>query len=273
VAATLEDNPQLDTPQFLTPDWPLAAIRGPIVLDRVETVATSLHDRLSPVRTGSMFKRPTISRRHFTLGAAALAAAPVVSQSSITYAQPATPTNHRGDAPLEDFNTLVHWLSTQAQELQVPGAAVGVAAGDERFTHAFGVTETGTEDSFTTSTQFGIASLTKIFTATALSSLVQDGALSLDDPVTMYLSDFRLADPDATAAVTVSHLVSHAGGWADILEPVPGQDSLAWYASHMPEPSSAMAIPASCSPGPSSKRSPALPTRASPRSRFSSRSA
>ncbi len=180
-----------------------------------------------------MFNRPTISRRHFTLGASALLAAPVVSPSSIAYAQPATPTIDRGETQLEEFDTLVQWLVSRANELQVPGAAVGVAAGDRRFTHATGVAETGVQDAFTTETQFGIASLTKIFTATALAVLAHDGALSLDDPVTQYLPDFRLSDSGDTANVTVGHLLSHAGGWADILEPVPGQNSLAWYATQM----------------------------------------
>jgi CubicO group peptidase (beta-lactamase class C family) len=180
-----------------------------------------------------VFNRQAISRRQFTFGATALLAALVASQSSIIYARPTERLASQGDAPLQDFDNLVQWLTTRCEELRVPGAAIGVAVGDQRFTHALGVTQIGTEDAFSTSTQFGIASLTKIFTATALASLVQDGALGLEYPVAGFLPEFRLSSPDATAALNVGHLLSHAGGWADILEPVPGQDSLAWYAGQM----------------------------------------
>jgi CubicO group peptidase (beta-lactamase class C family) len=133
----------------------------------------------------------------------------------------------------EAFDNLVEWLTGRTEELRVPGAAVGVVVGNQRFTHAIGVNNADTQDAFTTSTRFGVASLTKIFTATALASLAQDGALSLDEPVRQHLPGFSLAESDATAAATVGHLLSHAGGWADVLEPVPGQDSLAWYAAQM----------------------------------------
>ncbi len=174
-----------------------------------------------------------LSRRQLTLGASTLLATLAASPNSIAYTRPVDqPFKQKGDA-LEAFDNLVLWLTGKTDELRVPGAAVGVVIGDQRFTHAIGVINAGTEDAFTTSTRFGIASLTKIFTATALASLAHDGAVSLDEPVRQHLPGFSLADPDATAAATVGHLLSHAGGWADVLEPVPGQDSLAWYAAQM----------------------------------------
>ncbi len=131
------------------------------------------------------------------------------------------------------FDSLTTWLESKMSELDVPGGAVGVVLGDQQYTHATGVTQAGSSDAFTTSTRFGIASLTKIFTASALASLVHEGALTLDDPVSKFLPDFSLSDPDSTSALTVGHLLSHAGGWADVLEPVPGQDALDWYASRL----------------------------------------
>lgn len=131
------------------------------------------------------------------------------------------------------FDALTSWFETSMSDLGIPGAAVGVFHGDEVHAAELGVTEAGTEDPFTTTTQFGIASLTKIFTATALASLVHDGALSFNDPVRQHIPEFSLADAEATEDVTIGHLLSHAGGWADVLEPVPGQDALDWYASRM----------------------------------------
>jgi CubicO group peptidase (beta-lactamase class C family) len=134
---------------------------------------------------------------------------------------------------LDAFDTVIEWLASRTDELGVPGAAVGVVTSDQRFTRGIGVANADTGEAFTPSTPFGIASLTKIFTATALASLAHNGALGLDDSVRQHLPDFRIADPEATGAVTIGHLLSHAGGWADVLEPVPGQDSLAWYAAQM----------------------------------------
>lgn len=144
-------------------------------------------------------------------------------------AQPSPVTGSLDDT----LEVLVTWLTAQIAEFQIPGAAIGVTVGDDRLARAIGVTETGTDHAFTPSTLFGIASLSKIFTATALASLVHEGTVSLEDPVTTYLPDLRLASPDDTTALTVGHLLSHAGGWADMLEPVPGEDSLSWYATQM----------------------------------------
>jgi CubicO group peptidase (beta-lactamase class C family) len=57
-----------------------------------------------------------------------------------------------------------------------------------------------------------IGSTTKVFTATLLLQLVEEGRVALDDPVRRHLPDFRLADEEAAAALTVRHLLSHQTG-------------------------------------------------------------
>lgn len=172
----------------------------------------------------------TISRRRLTLGAAALLAAPITRPLANVHAQT---TVTEADTS-ESFDSLVAWLSGKMEALDVPGAAIGVVNGDQRLTRGLGIANTaGT--AFTPSTPFGIASLTKIFTATSLASLANDGALDLDGLVRDHLPDFKVADPVTTDTVTVGNLLSHAGGWADLLEPVPGEDDLGWYASQMAE--------------------------------------
>lgn len=174
-----------------------------------------------------------ISRRKLTLGAAAILATSVANPSTFPYAHAGAWEPRTKGRALEAFDTLVEWLASKTDELGVPGAAVGVVIGDQRLTRGIGVANANTGEAFTPATPFGIASLTKIFTATALASLAHNGALHLDDPVRQHLPAFEIADPEATGAVTIGHLLSHAGGWADVLEPVPGQDSLAWYAARM----------------------------------------
>jgi CubicO group peptidase (beta-lactamase class C family) len=60
----------------------------------------------------------------------------------------------------------------------------------------------------TTTTLFNIGSITKVFTATAIMLLVDDGKVKLDDPVVKYLPDFTMADPrykDITVRMTLNH--------------------------------------------------------------------
>ncbi|MGB3328280.1 MAG: serine hydrolase domain-containing protein, partial [Thermomicrobiales bacterium] len=134
---------------------------------------------------------------------------------------------------MQAFDALMDWFSQRMADLAVPGGAIGVAIGDQRFTRAIGVADASTGAAFTTDTRFAIASLTKIFTATAAATLAHDGTLHLNEPVRKHLPDVALADPASTAALTVGDLLCHAGGWADLLEPIPGQDALAWYAAHL----------------------------------------
>ncbi len=55
-------------------------------------------------------------------------------------------------------------------------------------------------------TIFDVASLTKLFTATVVLTLVQDGVLDLDDKVTRWLPEF------SHDTVTLRHLLSHTSG-------------------------------------------------------------
>ncbi|MGP4102438.1 serine hydrolase [Nonomuraea sp. KM90] len=58
---------------------------------------------------------------------------------------------------------------------------------------------------------FKIGSITKIWTATLIQHLVDDGVLDLDRPVRDYLPGFRLRDPAATDFLTARRLLTHTG--------------------------------------------------------------
>lgn len=60
-------------------------------------------------------------------------------------------------------------------------------------------------------TLFNIGSISKVFTATAVMLLVDDGKVKLDDPVTAYLTDFTMADP-RYKDITVRMLLDHSSG-------------------------------------------------------------
>lgn len=62
-------------------------------------------------------------------------------------------------------------------------------------------------------TPLEIGSLTKSITALAAMTLVEHGKLELDAPVQRYLPSFRVADADASARITVRHLLNQTSGF------------------------------------------------------------
>lgn len=94
----------------------------------------------------------------------------------------------------------------------VPGAQVAVLAGGEIRDEAAGVLNLRTGVETTSDSVFKVGSITKIWTATLVQQLVQDGVLELDRPVREYLPGFRLSDPAATATLTARHLLTHTSG-------------------------------------------------------------
>lgn len=58
---------------------------------------------------------------------------------------------------------------------------------------------------------YGIGSISKTFTAAAMMKLVEQGKVDLDQPVTTYLPDFKMADP-RYRDITVRMLLNHSSG-------------------------------------------------------------
>jgi CubicO group peptidase (beta-lactamase class C family) len=97
---------------------------------------------------------------------------------------------------------------------RAPGMAVAVALdGVEVYAEGFGEREIGKGAAVTPDTVFGVASVTKSFTALAIMQLAEAGKLSVDDPVTRYLPEFRTPDPAATRAITIHHFLTHTAGF------------------------------------------------------------
>jgi CubicO group peptidase (beta-lactamase class C family) len=126
-------------------------------------------------------------------------------------------------------------VSSLADELQVPGVAVGlVHEGEEQ--HVFhGVTSVDNALPVDERTLFLCGSTTKTFTATALMLLVDEGRLELGDLVRAHLPDFRVEDEDGAGSVTVLQLLNHTAGWdGDFFKSTgDGDDALARYIESM----------------------------------------
>ena len=103
-------------------------------------------------------------------------------------------------------------LDTLRDKHGVPGASVALLADNDVTAAAGGVLNLATGVEATTDSLFQIGSITKVWTTTLAMQLVDEGRLDLDAPVRTYLPDFRVADPDVSARVTVRHLMTHASG-------------------------------------------------------------
>ncbi|MFB4354031.1 serine hydrolase domain-containing protein [Microbacterium sp. LS_15] len=103
-------------------------------------------------------------------------------------------------------------LGSLVEARGVPAASVAVLVDGEIVTHAAGLLSTATRIEATTDAVFQIGSITKVWTATLVMQLVDEGLVDLDAPVRTYLPEFALADEAAAAAITVRHLLSHRSG-------------------------------------------------------------
>lgn len=94
---------------------------------------------------------------------------------------------------------------------EVPGAAVSVVgSAGTLYQRGFGSRDREEELPATPATVFGIASLSKSFTALTTLVLQARGVLSVDDLVTDHLKDFSY--PGLAPDVRVRHLLSHSSG-------------------------------------------------------------
>ena len=108
--------------------------------------------------------------------------------------------------------TLQERLDDLREEHEGRGGSVAAARAAAVAAAASGILNIDTGVEATTDSLFQIGSITKVWTATVVMQLVEEGQVELDAPVRRYLPDFRVADGDVSAAVTVRHLLTHTSG-------------------------------------------------------------
>lgn len=112
-------------------------------------------------------------------------------------------------------------LQRAASEADFSGVCL-VTRGDETVYHrAFGLAHRGFGITNTTATRFDIASVTKLFTATAIMQLVERELIRLETRVMPFL---ERADTVISDAVTVFHLLTHTSGIAEDADEEAGED-------------------------------------------------
>jgi CubicO group peptidase (beta-lactamase class C family) len=104
-------------------------------------------------------------------------------------------------------------------EHNVVGATLGVLQNGAIETAASGLLNLDTAVECTPDSVFQIGSIGKIFTTTLIMQLIDEGRLSLDDPVKKHLPGFAIADMDAARRITIRQLLNHTSGMEGDLFP------------------------------------------------------
>ena len=115
-----------------------------------------------------------------------------------------------GSAQDDDLSAFIE----RGMELwHVPGVAAAVVS-DEAvvFRKGFGTTSIEDGDPIDEHTGFAIASTTKAMVVMGVLMLVDDGKLSLDDPITKHIPELHFADPFMDEEITVRDLLAHRTG-------------------------------------------------------------
>jgi CubicO group peptidase (beta-lactamase class C family) len=106
------------------------------------------------------------------------------------------------------------WMEGQIAYRGLPGIVVGVIADQDLvWAKGFGYADVEAKRPMTPTTKFRMASHSKLFTATAIMQLREQGKLRLDDPVEKYLPWFKVkpAEPD-DPPVSIGELLTHSSG-------------------------------------------------------------
>lgn len=104
-------------------------------------------------------------------------------------------------------------LPALIEKYDVPGAAIAVLAGDDVIDHAAGVLSRSTDVEATADSVFQIGSITKVWTATLVMQLVDEGKLDIELPIRSYLPEFKIADESVAVKITTRQLLKHTAGF------------------------------------------------------------
>ena len=102
-------------------------------------------------------------------------------------------------------------IEAELKAARVPGAAIAVVVGDNRVARGFGIASSGSNAPMDAGTVVHLGSLTKVFTALAVTSALQANKMSPDATVGAYVRGLN----ERAAAATFHHLLSQASGLHD----------------------------------------------------------
>ncbi len=132
----------------------------------------------------------------------------------------------------DDRNRMDRWLQNQVDIAKYPSLTVAIVRdGQIVYGRAFGFEDVKSGKNATLQTQYHVASVTKVFTATLAVILHERGVVDLDQPVANYLPvDVSISStPEVGSKITLRQLASHTSG---LPRDIPGrvQSVDDWYA-------------------------------------------
>ena len=106
------------------------------------------------------------------------------------------------------------WTESQMAYRGQPGLSLGVIYDQELiWSKGFGYADLASQKPADSTTVYRIASITKLFTATAILQLRDEGKLQLDDPVAHHLPWFTVQNSFTDAPeITIRQLLTHTSG-------------------------------------------------------------
>jgi CubicO group peptidase (beta-lactamase class C family) len=122
------------------------------------------------------------------------------------------------------------WIAAGVAQREQPGLSIGIVYDQDLiWARGYGFADLAGKVPATPSTLYRIASISKLFTATAIMQLRDAGRLRLDDPVAQHLAWFKVRSASAGAStITIRHLLTHTSGlpretmglnWSDLRFP------------------------------------------------------
>jgi CubicO group peptidase (beta-lactamase class C family) len=134
------------------------------------------------------------------------------------------------------FNRLLVYIRGEFEEKNVPGGSIAVITNRIlSYSSGIGVRRFDSSDQVDTETLFVTASAGKMLTAAAVMTLVDEGVVNLDAPVTTYVPYFNLNQPFDPANITVHQLLTHTSGLPGYVEIICNTDEnilSGWFREH-----------------------------------------
>ena len=125
-----------------------------------------------------------------------------------------------------NFRSIDKFLEQSIHDWDVPGMAVGIIYNDSIvLSKGYGYMNINKTVPVTDSTMFGIASLTKGFTALAVGIAQKHKFLNVNEPIKTYLPEFKTQNESITNNINFVDILSHRTGFSTF------SGDLSWYGS------------------------------------------
>jgi CubicO group peptidase (beta-lactamase class C family) len=136
-------------------------------------------------------------------------------RTTATFATPAAEPVKAPAPSVPAGDAVERYVRSVMEQRGIPGVSVAVARGGKLLaSQAWGMSNVEHSVAATPDTVYLLASITKMFTATAILQLAEEDKLQLDDPVSKHLS----GTPEAWRGITIRRLLTHTAGLKDRFE-------------------------------------------------------